>query len=70
MKKLFLSLLGVVFLALSLYALFDIVSAVWLIARYETFDAQATAFISGKLLFTSLCLGLFFLIRKAAKKSR
>lgn len=69
MKKTFLSLLSVIFLALSIYALFTLASGIWLVARYENFDINASGFLSGELLFTALCLGFYFLIRKAAKKA-
>jgi len=68
MIKAFLALLSVVLLAICVYALFDIISGVWLVARYEHFDERNLSLIGGKLLFTTLCIGLFFLTIKAARK--
>ena len=68
MKKILLPLFNIFLLVIVAYGLRDLFSGNWLVARYENFDLRTISLFTGKALFIALCIGLYFLLKKAAKK--
>ncbi|WP_380184657.1 hypothetical protein [Kalamiella sp. sgz302252] len=68
MSTILLSLFNIVLLIVVAYGLRELFSGIWLVARYEHFDLRTISLFTAKALFIALCIGLYFLIKRAAKR--
>lgn len=67
--KRFISLFLIIVLSLlSLYAATDIISSIYLVARYENFNYSSLGLIAGKVLFAAICLVFLFLLIKISRR--
>ena len=68
MKKLLLLIVAFILLFAGVYTLVDILNSLWLILKYESFNARATGAITGKVLFLLVVSGLLLLVRRVYNK--
>ncbi|MCL5497928.1 hypothetical protein M5Y49_04415 [Escherichia coli] len=64
MKKVLTLIAMIILLLAGVYALVDIISSLWLVVKYESFNAYSTGALIGKVLFLLVISGLFFLVRR------
>ncbi|NBB56673.1 hypothetical protein GU930_16315 [Pantoea vagans] len=68
MKKIILLFLAVLMSLLSLYSITDIIGSIYLIFRYEHFNAYSLGFIAGKAVFIAVCVAVTFVLGKIVRK--
>lgn len=68
MKKILTLIIAFILLLAGVYTIVDIVSSLWLVLKYESFNVYTTGAMLGKVLFLLVVGGLFFLVRWMYKK--
>ena len=68
MKKTPTLIIAFILLFAGVYTILDIVSSLWLVLKYESFNVYTTGAMLGKILFLLVVGGLFFLVLRAYKK--
>lgn len=68
MKKIPTLTIAFILLFAGVYTIVDIVSSLWLVLKYESFNVYTTGAMLGKVLFLLVVGGLFFLVRWMYKK--
>lgn len=63
MKKFLAAIAMIILLLAGVYTLVDIISSLWLILKYESFNVYTTGAIIGKVVFLLVISGLFLLVR-------
>lgn len=63
MKKFLAAIAMIILLLAGVYTLVDIVSSLWLVLKYESFNVYTTGAIIGKVVFLLVVSGLFLLVR-------
>lgn len=69
MKKFSLNILLITALIISTFSLFDIVTSATSVIISDSINVDSSAYLFGKLVFTALCCGLSWLLRKYIRKS-
>lgn len=64
MKRILALFAMIILLLVGVYTLVDIFSSLWLVLKYESFNAYSTGALIGKVLFLLVISGLFFLVRR------
>lgn len=69
MKKFALNFLLIIALLISVFALYDTFMSVLSVIITNNINVDSSAYLFGKLVFTALCCGLSFLLRKYIRRS-
>ncbi|KKB04894.1 hypothetical protein TN98_09280 [Pantoea anthophila] len=68
MKKIIFSFLAILMSLLSLYSITDLIGSLYLISRYEHFNACSLGLIAGKAVFIAVCVTVTFILVKSVRK--
>ncbi len=63
MKKFLAAIAMIILLLAGVYTLVDIISSLWLVLKYESFNVYTTGAVIGKVVFLLVVSGLFLLVR-------
>ncbi|WP_084690436.1 hypothetical protein [Pantoea anthophila] len=67
-KKIIFSFLAILMSLLSLYSITDLIGSLYLISRYEHFNACSLGLIAGKAVFIAVCVTVTFILVKSVRK--
>ncbi|WP_307743696.1 hypothetical protein [uncultured Pantoea sp.] len=67
-KKIILLFLAILMSLLSLYSITELVGSIYLISRYEHFNACSLGLIAGKAVFIAVCVAVTFILVKIVRK--
>jgi len=68
MKKVFSVFLIILLSLISVYAIVDLVSSIYLVARYGSVNACSSGLLAGKALFIAACIAIVIMLNRLIRK--